>query len=252
MATDMVKVDDAARALASPGLGYERVKVMHGGSFKSAKTVVIVPTRGMINHRVVQAWQALLAPMNQARGFIFAAGDEVGVAYNKAIANVLADPVLSTWDYVLTLEDDNLPPPDAHIRLLESIDQCNADASSGIYWTRGDLNMPMAYGDADVTAATGAFDFAPLSPARCIEAMNNEGVVRVNGIAMGCALWRMDLFRQLSAPWFVTVSDLVDGGARSYTQDLFFCERASKAGKRFVVDFRVRVGHLDVNTGVVY
>jgi hypothetical protein len=75
----------------------------------------------------------------------------------------------------------------------------------------------------------------------------------VNGIAMGCALWRMDLFRQIPKPWFVTVADyLPDRGLVSFTQDLYFCEKAVRAGKRFAVDFRVRVGHMDVDTGEVY
>jgi hypothetical protein len=78
--------------------------------------------------------------------------------------------------------------------------------------------------------------------------------MEVNGIAMGCALWRMELFRELAAPWFVTVNDVFPekGGAQCFTQDLYFCERARRAGKRFAVDFRVKVGHLDTETGVVY
>lgn len=245
----MVSVMEAAQ---SAGKGFERIEVMHGGSFKTARTVVMVPTRGTIHHRVVAAWQALLAPMNQARAFFFCAGDEVGVAYNRMIANVLADPNLSKWDYVLTLEDDNLPPPDAHIRLLESIEDTRADAVSGIYFTKGDFNAPMAYGNPADYQQTGVLDFRPRTPEECKAALQQGQTMPVNGIAMGCALWRMDLFRQVEAPWFVTVSDIVNGGPQSYTQDLNFCEKAVRQGKRFAVDFRVRVGHLDVATGEVY
>jgi hypothetical protein len=75
----------------------------------------------------------------------------------------------------------------------------------------------------------------------------------VCGIAMGCALWRMDLFRDIPPPWFVTVADVVPGkGIQGFTQDLFFCQKAVLAGKRFAVDMRVKVGHLDINTGHVY
>ena len=234
------------------GHGFERVKVMHGGSFKQSRTVVIAPTRGMIHHRTVASWQSMLQPMNQARAFIFCAGDEVGIAYNKMIANILADPVLSTWDYVLTLEDDNLVPPDAHIRLLESIEDTRCDAVSGIYFTKGDFNAPMAYGDPAEYARTGVLDFRPRTPAEITAALAQGQTMEVNGIAMGCALWKMDLFRQVQPPWFVTVSDIVNGGAQSFTQDLKFCEVARRQGKRFAVDFRVRVGHLDVRTGEVY
>lgn len=245
----MVTVMEAAK---SAGKGFERVEVMHGASFEKARTIVMVPTRGMVHHRVVAAWQGLLSPPNQARAFFFCAGDEVGVAYNRMIERVLADPELSTWDYILTLEDDNLPPADAHIRLLESIKDTRCDAVSGIYWTKGDYQMPMAYGDPAEYQATGRLDFRPRTPDECRRALANGLTMPVNGIAMGCGLWRMGLFREVAAPWFVTVSDVIDGKAQTYTQDLNFCEKAVRQGKRFAVDFRVRVGHLDVRTGEVY
>lgn len=212
---------------------------------------MIIPTRGMIHHRVVNAWQSLIGPMNYPRAILFAAGDEVGHAYNSMIANILADPEYSKWKYVLTLEDDNLPPADAHIRLLESIEHGPGfDAVSGLYFTKGDWNMPMAYGDPEKFQQTGVLEFAPRDVRAALEAGH---LMEVNGIAMGCALWKLDLFRQIPPPWFVTVADVVpDKGPMAFTQDLWFCKRAKEAGKRFAVDMRVRVGHLDINTGIVY
>lgn len=246
----MLPISDVVDAL--DGKAYERIRVMHGGSFRSAKTIVMVPTRGMIHHRTVAALNALMAPMNQARAMFFCAGDEVGKAYNKMIEGVLADPVLSKWDYILTIEDDNLVPADAHIRLLESIEDTGADAVSGIYFTKGEWNAPMAYGNPRDYAATGVLDFKPFPPEVIREALQQGHTMPVNGIAMGCALWKLSLFREVPGPWFVTVADVIDGSPRAYTQDLFFCEKAVRAGKRFAVDFRVKVGHLDVNTGEVY
>ena len=101
------------------------------------RALVIVPTRGMIHHRVVTAWQNLIAPMNQKRAFLFVSGDEVGKAYDRMIQHALDHEQLRGFKYVLTLEDDNLPPPDAHVRLLESIELGPFDAVSGLYWTKG-------------------------------------------------------------------------------------------------------------------
>lgn len=244
----MIPVGDVSAQLE--GLGYERIHTIPGSTYKDASTVVVIPTRGTINHRVVQSWQSMLAPMNQRKAVLFCAGDEVGHAYNRMIANILDNPEISSWKYVLTLEDDNLIPPDAHIRLLESIEAGPFDAVSGIYFTKGDINMPMAYGDPEEFARTGVLDFRPRDVRSALE---RGTIMPVNGIAMGCALWRMDLFRQMPAPWFVTVADVIpDKGPQCYTQDLYACERWARAGKRFAVDFRVRVGHLDINTGIVY
>ena len=223
---------------------------MPASTYKGNSTVIIIPARGMVHDKAVNAIQQVIGPMNQKRAMLWCPGDEVGHAYNRMVQNVLDNPELSKWKYILTLEDDNLPPPDAHIRLLESIEAGPFDAVSGIYFTKGDWNMPMAYGDPETFKSTGVLDFKP----RDIRVPLSQGhILPVNGIAMGCGLWRMDLFRQITAPWFVSVADVVpDKGVQCFTQDLWFCERAARAGKRFAVDMRVRVGHLDINTGTVY
>lgn len=221
---------------------FESVETHHGSTYKDGSTVIIVPTRGQIDFRTVIRWQNLIHPMNQPKAWIFAAGHEVGHAYNAVLENVIAKgSPLANYKYVLTLEDDNLPPPDALLRLLESIEEYKLDAVSGIYFTKGEINMPMAYGSALKYAQQGILSFEPLDVRECLAA---GSVLEVNGIAMGCGLWRMDLFREVPGPWFVTTE--------SQSQDLYFCERARRAGKRFGVDMRVRVGHMDVNTGVVY
>lgn len=233
------------------GLGFERVQFIQGDTYKDSSTVIIVPSRDKsVDIRVQQTWQGLMAPMNQKRAMLFAIGDEVGHAYTKTVQQVLADPELSKWKYIMTMETDNLQPPDAHIKLLQTIEAGKFDGVSGIYYTKGDLNMPMAYGNAAEYARTGVLEFAPLD----VRAAQTAGhVMEVNGIAMGCSLYRMSLFREIEPPWFVTFADVVDGkGPMAFTQDLWFCKRAREKGKRFAVDFRVKVGHLDLASGVIY
>ena len=241
----------AALQKSMDGLGFERVETLRGTTYKDSSTIILIPSRDEKFHfRVVQTWQNLIAPMNQKRAVIFTIGDEVGKAYTSMVQNILRDPNLSTWKYIMTLESDNLPPPDAHIRLLESIEECGLDAVSGIYFTKGEINMPMAYGSPEEYKRTGVLDFKPLD---IREALKHGRVVEVNGIAMGCSLYRMELFKQIEPPWFVTVNDVVEGkGAMGFTQDLWFCQRAKQMGKRFGVDMRVRVGHMDLSSGVVY
>lgn len=245
------------------GLGYVRVEHIPGSTYKDNSTAVVVPMRGtmrevngkpvrqpLVHVKILQSWQNLIAPMNQKRAFFYSSGNEVGQSYNEMIRNILAEPQLRNWKYILTLEDDNLIPADAHIRLLESIELGPFDAVSGIYWTKGDYNMPMAYGNPDEFRSTGNLEFRPRD---IRDALTKGRTMEVNGIAMGCALWRMDLFREIPEPWFVTVNDVIENkGAACGTQDLVFCEKARRMGKRFAVDMRVRVGHFDIETGVTY
>jgi len=234
----------------SVGRGFDGIDHLKGTTYRDVSTVVLVPTRGMISVRCANAIHNMIAPMNAKRWLMYCEGHEVGHAYNEMIKQVLAHPDLSRWKYVLTVEDDNIPPADAHVRLIESIEAGPFDAVGGLYFTKGEGGMPMCYGDPAEYARTGVLDFRPRDVR---DAVQHGHVVECNGIAMGCTLYRMDLFRELEAPWFVTVSDVIPGqGAAAMTQDLYFCERAKRRGKRFAVDCRVKVGHLDVNTGIVW
>lgn len=248
--TNKIPIKEVVDQFKSAGLGFERVEHIVGSTYKDSSTVIIIPSRGMIPDAVVRSWLSLIAPMNQKRAIMFASGHEVGAAYNDMIKNILAHPELSKWKYVMTLEDDNIPPPDAHIRLLESIEWGNYDAISALYFTKGEVNMPMAYGDPVEYERTGILDFKP----RDVRAALAAGqIMKVNGIAMGCGLWRMELFKDISPPWYVTLNDVVPGkGIQCYTQDLSFCEKAVRRGKRFAVDMRVKVGHMDIASGIIY
>lgn len=218
-------------------------RLNRGKTYRDLSTVIVCPTRGMIPDRVVQSWMGLIKPMNQkVVGPIFFRGYEVGEAYNMAIHMVLSNPELSTWKYILTIEEDNLPPPDGLIKLYESMD--DYDVVGGLYWTKGEGGQPMIYGDP----AVEPFNFIPQVP-------KPETVMPANGLGMGFNLFKMDIFRdeRIPKPWFVTAQDYTPGqGVKLYTQDLYFFENAAKAGYKFACDTRVKVGHLDPAADIVW
>ena len=214
-----------------------------GKTYQDLSTVIVCPTRGMIADRVVQSWIGMIRPMNQkVIGPIFIRGYEVGHAYNMAVQMILDNPELSKWKYMLTIEEDNLPPPDGLIKLYEHMD--TFDVVGGLYWTKGEGGQPMIYGDPTVTPT----NFIPQAP-------KHECVQPANGLGMGFNLWKMSIFKdgRLPKPWFKTVEEYVPGGGtRVYTQDLYFFENAGKLGYKFACDTRVRVGHFDPSTDVVW
>lgn len=256
-----VQAVDLQKPLAEGGLlnpegwlGYQRVQLLTGDTYRDQSTVIIIPSRDkFIHHQVAESWRNMVHPMNQKCALFFCHGDEVGVAYNRMINEIMLHAELGRWKYVMTLESDNLQPQDAHKRLLETIEAGKYDGVSGLYWTKGDYNAPMAYGDPRRYAATGELDFQPRGLDEIRSALTHGHVMEVNGIAMGCSLYRMELFREIPQPWFVTVNDVIEGkGAMGFTQDLWFCKNARARGKRFAVDLRVRVGHMDLATEQVY
>ena len=214
---------------------YKRFAEM--GHYRNMNTVWITPTRGVVPARVIPSWMAMIGGFNCALVRIFSIRQEVGHAYNNAIVQMLSNPSLKDFPYILTVEEDNTPPQDGFIRLLEGIQEY--DAVSGLYWTKGEDGVPQIWGD-------------PASPNTFVpQKVIPNTLQRCNGIGMGFALWRTEMFKNPEfefGNWFKTVG----GKEGMMTQDLYFWQRAAKLGYKCAVDTRVKVGHLDVNTGVIW
>jgi hypothetical protein len=218
-------------------------RLLQSKTYRDLSTVIICPTRGQVSAKVVQNWMALMRPMNQkVLGPLFAIGMEVGEAYNAMIEMILTNPELSTWKYILTLEEDNMPPADGLLKLYEDMDYY--DVVGGLYWTKGEGGQPMIYGDP----AVEPMNFIPQVP-------QTEGLQPANGLGMGFDLFKLEMFKdpKLPRPWFETIQEFVPGkGARGYTQDLYFFENAGKLGYKFACDTRVKVGHYDAGMDIVW
>lgn len=221
-----------------PEASVERIK--RGKGYRDLSTVCIIPTRGKVDARVVESWWALMPPMNQPFLRMMIKGMEVADAYNTAIETILAHPVLKGWKYILTLEEDNMPPPDGLLKLYESID--DYACVGGLYWTKGDGGQPMIYGKPGQV------------PMMCPQVPELDRVVECNGLGMGFSLFDLGLFRdeKIPKPWFKTLQEFGEQGARAATQDLYFFENARKAGHKVACDTRVRVGHYDDREDTVW
>lgn len=214
------------------------------GTYKDLSTVCIVPTRGMIHARVVQNWMGMIIPMNQKFVRMFMIGMEVGAAYSSAIDQILAHPDLSKWNYVLTLEEDNMIPPDGLVKLTQNMDKF--DAVGGLYWTKGEGGQPMCYGNPTAVP----INFIPQIP-------QPDTVTECNGLGMGFTLFKMSMLKELRAKLqgelFKTCQEYLPGeGTRVFTQDLYFFHKAREHGYRFACDSRVKVGHYDKDADIVW
>ena len=217
-------------------------RILKGNTYKDVSTICIVPTRGQIHARVVQSWMGLMSPMNQKFVRMFAIGMEVGEAYNSTIEAIMGHPELSKWKYILTLEEDNMPPPDGLIKLYEGMNKF--DVIGGLYWTKGEGGQPMIYGDPKSIPLS----FIPQVP-------QLDTIQPCCGLGMGFTLFKMSMFKdeKLTKPWFKTQQEYSPGkGVSCYTQDLFFFEKAHKLGYKMACDTRVKVGHYDSSTDIVW
>lgn len=279
---DIRYIEGGTAHLASRGFKPEAIQTYERDKEYLDKSVAwVIPTRGSIPLKVVDSWDCIRWPMNQIRTpRIAARGMEVGAAYEelfelcvdkKATAAKLGPlfaEMLDKVNFVLTVEEDNIIPPNAVNDLFTSIYTCidcgeemdvhakdgsfsrpkflrwhcpnghkGLDAVGGLYWTKGEIGRPMAYGDPKVSN-----DFRPLSVSKAIE---QGKTIEVNGVAMGCTLYRKGIFKKVRRPWFKT--------RNHNTQDMYFCQKAKKqAGARFAVACNVRVGHYDITTGETF
>ncbi len=208
--------------------------------WKKHRVVWIVPAGMTISSKVYLSHINLISPPNNGVHRHLALGQEVGHAYNNAIEEILAHPELSQWEYILTLEHDNIPQPDGLVRLIESMDKHPEYACiGGLYWTKGEGGVPQIWGDPK----DPVLNFRPQPP-------RPGEVVECCGTGMGFNLWRLSMFKdeRLRKPWFKTLTGAEGQGVG--TQDLYAWADFRKNGYRCAVDCRVLVGHYDASADV--
>ncbi len=208
-------------------------RLMEGGSWKNQRVIQILPASKLIPTKVALSLMNLASPPNNGFFRIVAQGYEVGDGYSTAIEAVLQDPNLSQWEFILTVEHDNLPPPDGLLKLIERMEaHPELSVIGGLYFTKGPGGVAQIWGDAK----DPNINFRPQLPDL------NRGLVECCGTGMGFTLYRLAMFKdpRLRRPWFKTQKE---GGIA--TQDLYFAMNAKAFDYRFAVDCGVAVGHID-------
>lgn len=215
--------------------GKTRKRLADSAAWKRQRIVVVLPTAKMLAAKVALSHWDLAFPPNNPHAKILALETEVGEAYSQTIENILAHPELSQWEYLLTIESDNTPPPDGVLKLLEAMERTKHKYAciGGLYFTKGPGGVAQIWGDPK----DPVLNFRPQLPDV------NGGLVECNGTGMGFNLWQMKLFKdpKLRRPWFVTQKK--DGLA---TQDLYAWTDFKQHGYRCAIDCSVRVGHYSV------
>jgi hypothetical protein len=215
-------------------------RLMRGASWKKQRVVLILPAGDSLPAKVALSHWNLIFPPNNGVVRILAQGMEVGEAYSSTIEYVLANPELSKWEYILTIEHDNMPPQDGLLKLLERMeDHPEMACIGGLYFTKGEGGCAQIWGDV----RDPVLNYRPQLPDV------DGGLAECCGTGMGFNLFRLDMFKdpRLRKPWFKTQKE---GGVAS--QDLYFWSDARKYGYRCAIDCAVKVGHFDVATDTVW
>jgi len=215
---------------------HTRARLIKGASWKRQRIVCVLPADTMIAAKVALSHWNLIFPPNNGVVRILAQGMEVGDAYTTAIQQILAHPDLMNWEYLLTIEADNAPPPDGVLKLVEQMEaHPELSCIGGLYFTKGFGGVAQIWGDP----SDPVVNFRPQIPIM-------DKLVECVGTGMGFNLWRLAMFKdaRLRQPWFKTLA----GNQGISTQDLYFWGDARQFGYRCAIDCSVKVGHYDGET----
>jgi hypothetical protein len=221
-------------------LAKSTARIIQGASWKKQRVVMLIPAGAQIPTKVYLSHCGLIFPPNQASHRMAAIGMEVGEAFSNSISEIVNHPELGQWEYILTIEHDNIPPSDGLIKLIKRMEEHPEFACiGGLYWTKGEGGVPQIWGDPK----DPVLNFRPQPPVP-------GQLVECCGTGMGFNLWRMKMFRdeRLRKPWFKTLAGKEGVG----TQDLYFWGDARKFGYRCAIDCDVLVGHYDINTDICW
>ena len=216
-------------------------RIIKGGSWKKQRVVMLIPAAESIPTKVYLSHCSLIFPPNQASFKMAAIGMEVGEAFSNAITEIINHPELGQWEYLLTIEHDNIPQNDSLIKLIKQMeDHPEFACIGGLYWTKGEAGVPQIWGDVKDPIP----NYRPQAPDP------NGGLVECWGTGMGFNLWRLGMFKdeRLRRPWFKTVADTTGVG----TQDLYAWGDFRKNGYRCAVDCSVKVGHYEKETDITW
>jgi len=152
-------------------------------------------------------------------------GMTIDRGYTEAVFQAIRDGAT----HLMCIEDDTFPPLDAIERLLAH------DEAIVCGWypkrqTGKRVGVPIVLANGKRQTLDNPDGHA--------------GLVELYTAPMGCTLIKVDVFKKIEMPWFVTTGQL--------TQDSFFSQKAREAGYTLWCDTSIRCEHRDRKTGLVY
>lgn len=173
--------------------------------------------------------------------FEFVRGYDVATARNR-IAQKAID---GGYDYVMMVDNDVTPKPDALVRLLSH----GEDVVTGYYAHRGNDNL---YNGRTCVCrvlqpnGTPYFNYpleSEYTASEMEELKEAGGLVRIHGGGMGCILIRTSVFERMFYPWYDWIN-YADENRGMLSEDLYFCEKLHAEEIPIYVDPNVPAGHM--------
>jgi len=222
-------------------LGASANRLKNANSYKDLSAVCIIPNSGTIPAIVAERWLNLQNSMNQKFIRIILNGTEKYSAYNIAIEQILANPFLNSFKYIITLEENIIPPFDGLLKLFEDTEKY--DVVGGLIWTADIEARSMIYGNPKGIPSTYTPQFPKL-----------DTIQECNGLGTGFTLFKIDIFKnkKVPKPWFRIPFQHEQGKPYDGAPDMYFFENIHKLGYKVACDTRIKVGNYDAKNDIVW
>lgn len=123
-------------------------QIVEGIAQVQKRLLVGTPTRGNVRMEWAAARYGQIIPSNWSKvDMIQYMSSFIPMRYSVADAQnlIVHEAITKGYEWLLLIEDDTIPPPDAFIRFNEYMRKGDIPVVSGLYFTRSDPPEPMVY-----------------------------------------------------------------------------------------------------------
>lgn len=146
------KMPDVEHVVAMPDnvmAGYPGQQMPKSGFAKPTTRILIgTPTLGNVRMEWVMGRYGQIIPCNWSNGTILqflASNSPMGYLVADAQNLIVKSAVEEDYEWLLLIEDDTIPPPDAFIRINEWMKRGDVPVVSGLYYTKSMPPEPLVY-----------------------------------------------------------------------------------------------------------
>jgi hypothetical protein len=134
-------------------------------------------------------------------------------------------------DYLFFVDDDMICPDDLFLKLYRH--RAIADVVAPLAFTRNAPHKPVCYASIE---GWDAVNREPYFINNTIMKYQRNKLMECDAVGFGAALIKVDLFRKIKQPWFMS--------SEGTGEDILFCYKVKKVGGRVFMDTSVDIGHV--------
>lgn len=195
------------------------------------KVLVGICSGGTIHAQTAVSLVGALDQLKNVYGASYSVSIQIGGDKAQSMNRLAREAVRGEYDYLMSIDNDMIFPPDGIIKLLEN----DKDIVGGNYSVRGNsVEGDPREAVIKVADENGVRKTIPL-------AHLPTALFKCNALGNGFTLYKTAVFKDMKAPWFYVTED-EDGNWSG--EDVLFHERAQQAGFEVWCNPQIQIGHI--------